>query len=862
MTLIRRAYLDLIGLPPTPNQVDAFVTDTSDRAYEQLVDQLLGSKHFGQRWGRWWLDAARYSDSDGYEKDKQRSVWFYRDWVIDAMNRDMPYDDFVIQQIAGDLLPNAGQAERVATGFLRNSMVNEEGGADPEQFRVEGIFDRIDAIGKAILGITTQCAQCHTHKYDPLSQREYYQMFAALNDFHEATATVFTPQQQRQRERIQTAILEIETDIKRRLPDWRNRLSQWADAASADRIDWTTVVPTDLPYEGQKFRLLEDGSIISESYAPTRVTDTFSLTMKAEKITAFRLDALMHPQLPCGGPGRSIFGSGALSELQVTIAPVDQPQQKENLKLVRAVSDVNPPHSDLSAIFRDKEPSKDTRVTGGIEYAIDGDTKTAWSTDNGPGRRNQDRHAVFVPEQPVIGRGDVILSFTLQQLHGGWNSDDNQNYLLGRYRFSITDRDAIPESTLPSSIEAILAMDAADRTEANIDELFAHWRTTLPEFAAENAKIESLWQSYPEGDSQLVVAAMDTPRETHLFNRGDFLNLGERVEAGVPEFLNPLPQTGERDRLRFARWLVADDAPTSARVIVNRIWQSYFGRGLVSTPEDFGFQSAPPSHPKLIDWLAVELMQNDWSLKHIHRLIVESATYRQSSRLNETLLESDPYNELLARGPRFRVDAEVVRDIALAVSGLLRDDLGGPSIYPPAPEFLFLPPASYGPKQWILSTGGQQYRRSVYVHSYRSVPYPALQVFDAPKGDAACVRRQRSNTPLQALVVLNEPQFVESARAMAARVMREAADKDLDRLRYAFRLCVSRTPTIEELAVLRTLLEQQRQRINVGEVDVENLVGTTPSLYQQLTGQRADDFVPWIVVCRAILNLDETITKQ
>lgn len=862
ITLIRRLYLDLLGLPPAPAEVEAFVADKRDNAYQELVVRLLDSPHFGERWGRWWLDAARYADSDGYEKDKQRSVWFYRDWVINALNDDMPYNDFVIRQIAGDLLPQAVQADLVATGFLRNSMVNEEGGADPEQFRVEGMFDRMDAIGKSILGITTQCAQCHTHKYDPFSQREYYQMFAALNDFHEATATVFTRSQETQRQKVLNGIAKIEEHLQGRMPDWKDRLQKWAAAETAKLVDWRTIVATDRPYEGQKFRLLDDGSIVSESYAPTRANNTFSLKTTAENITAFRLDAQMHPQLPRGGPGRSVYGTGALSSFEVSVAPAAAPEKKQNIKFVRAWSDVNPERSDLPAFYRDKDPTKDTRVTGPIEYAIDGDNKTAWSTDNGPGRRNQHRHAVFFPEHPVSMQGEVVLSLTLRQLHGGWNSDDNQNYLLGRYRFSVTDSDTVAESNLPSGIEGILRVPSAERTAEQNRQLFSAWRATVTEFAGDNAKIEELWQEFPETDSQLVVQQKLIPRPTHIFKRGDFLNVGEQVTAAAPAFLNSFPKSDEPDRLRFAKWLVADDAPTTARVIVNRIWQTYFGRGIVATPEDFGFQSPAPTHPQLIDWLAVELMENHWSLKHIHRLIVNSATYRQSSAASPQLRAQDPYNKLLARAPRMRVDAEVVRDIALAVSGLLDKTIGGPSVYPPAPDFLFQPPASYGPKQWKLSTDGQQYRRSLYVHGYRSAPFPALQLFDAPKGDAACVRRQRSNTPLQALVMLNEPQFVECARAMAARVLREGDQTDNERLQYAFRLCVSRSPTTSELVILQTLLDQQRERISANEIDVEQLIGTSPDPGQQPTGQSAYELAPWIVVCRAILNLDETITKQ
>jgi hypothetical protein len=862
VTLVRRVYLDLLGLPPSPAEVDAFIADQSDDAFERLVERLFDSPHFGERWGRWWLDAARYADSDGYEKDKQRSVWFYRDWVIGAMNTDMPYSDFIIQQIAGDLVPDGGQSALVATGFLRNSMVNEEGGADPEQFRVEGMFDRMDAIGKAILGITTQCAQCHTHKYDPMSQREYYQLFDALNDFHEATATVFTPTQEKKRQAVLDGISEIEENMKRQTPDWQERLAKWTNDESAKLVDWRTVIPTDRPFEGQKFRLLDDGSIVSESYAPTKSNITFGLKTTAEKITAFRLDALMHPQLPRGGPGRSIHGTGALSSFEVAIAPADAPDRKQNIKFVRAWAEVNPQRSDLPSVYRDKNPAKDDRVTGPIEYAIDGDNKTAWTTDNGPGRRNKDRHAVFFPETPIEMTGEVILSIILRQLHGGWNSDDNQNYLLGRYRFSVTDSDVVGESNLPSAIEAILQIPASNRSVAQTDQLFSAWRKTVPDYAAGNDQIEKLWQGFPETDSQLVVRPKSAPRTTHIFNRGDFLNHGEQVTASAPAFLNSFPQSDEPDRLRFARWLVADDAPTTARVIVNRIWQTYFGRGIVTTPEDFGFQSPAPTHPELIDWLAVELMDHNWSLKHIHRLIVSSATYQQSSLVTDERRAMDPFNELLARAPRIRVDAEVVRDIVLAASGLLNNSVGGPSVYPPAPDFLFQPPASYGPKQWRLSADGQQYRRSLYVHGYRTVPYPTLQLFDAPKGDAACVRRQRSNTPLQALVMLNEPQFVDCARAMAARVLRDGHLQDDERLQYAHRLCVSRSATPSEVGILQTLLVQQRLRISAGEIDVEKLVGVSPNTYQQLTGRSADEYAPWIVVCRAILNLDETITKQ
>jgi hypothetical protein len=862
VTLVRRLYLDLIGIPPTPEELDRWVANQSSKWSEQLITELMQSPHFGERWARWWLDAARYSDSDGYEKDKPREVWFYRDWVIKAMNDDMPYDQFIIKQIAGDLLPQATQADRVATGFLRNSMVNEEGGADPEQFRVEGMFDRIDAIGKSILGITTQCAQCHSHKYDPLTQEDFYRMFAALNTFHEAMITVYTPEQQEKRDQVLDEIAKLETMAKQTMPQWRDELSKWHETFSRDRPTWQTLVPTELPWEGQKFRPLDDGSIISESYAPTRNDLWFPCDLEPGTYSAVRLDLLTHPQLPQSGPGRSIYGTGALTQFDFAIPDPNDPNKKQVIKIKQAVADVNPAKVPLPAIYRDKDPTKDDRVTGGIEMAIDGDGKTAWSTDIGPGRRNQDRHAVFVFESPVEIKDKTKVWFHLVQNHGGWNSDDNQNYLMGRYRFSITQHSQSIASDIPSSIESLMNRGLGELTNREIDQLFSHWRLAQASLSDINEKIEALWKQHPEGASQLAVIEREKPRETFVMLRGDFLKPGPKVEPGFPGFLNPTLDSAEPPRWKLAKWMTDRQSPTTARVVVNRLWQAYFGRGIVSTPEDFGRQSPAPTHPELIDWLAMELMDSGWSMKHVHRLIVSSATYQQSSHANAKQLELDRYNEWLGRGPRFRLDAELVRDTCLSISGLLNRDVGGPSVYPPAPGFLFEPPASYGPKVWHYVAGDQQYRRSLYVHSYRSVPYPPLQVFDAPKGDAACIRRERSNTPLQALVMLNEPQFVEMARAFAMRVLRESPkSSDTDRIVFAHRLATSRTPDKKEIQVLLTLLEEQRSRLADSTLNAADLAGTSGPVLRQLTGFTMEEVIPWIVVARALLNLDETITK-
>ncbi|MBV11074.1 PSD1 and planctomycete cytochrome C domain-containing protein [Rubinisphaera sp.] len=858
-TLLRRLSLDLIGLPPSPEEIAEFLSATDENAQDQVIERLLNSPHFGEHWGRWWLDAARYADSDGYEKDKQREVWFYRDWVINSLNENKPYNEFIIEQIAGDLLPQASQDEIVATGFLRNSMVNEEGGADPEQFRVEGMFDRMDAIGKAILGLTTQCAQCHTHKFDPITQTDYYRMYAALNDFHEAITTVYTPEQQEQRKSVLDQISQIKARIKQQHPDWKQQLENWADQTREHLVTWKTVTPTEVPYEGQKFRILEDGSVLSESYAPTKSNVELSQTLPAQEIRAVRLDLLTHPQLPHNGPGRSLYGTGALTEFEVHVAPASDPGKKTKVKFTRAFSNVNATRSALPAAFREKNADKDDRVTGPIEYAIDDDKKTAWTSDLDPGRRNENAYAVFMPETPINFDEDFVLTWKLAQLHGGWNSDDNQSYIFGRYRFSVTNGDLTETDPVPLAIRKLLSQPEDQLSDEQQETLFSYWRSINPEYSAENAEIEALWKSHPAPVSQLAVKTMKSHRKTHLMQRGDFLNPGNEVQPGAPDFLNPFQDTPAPDRLDFARWLVSKDSPTTARTIVNRIWQAYFGRGIVSTPEDLGSQSPPPSHPELLDWLAVELMEHNWELKHIHKLIVTSKTYQQSSIISPELLEKDPFNILLARGARFRVRSEVVRDIALTASGLLNRQIGGPSVYPPAPKFLFQPPASYGPKQWPLSSQTQQYRRSLYIHQYRSVPYPPLQVFDSPKGDASCVRRTRSNTPLQALVMLNEPQFVDFAKAFAKRILTECDIDDAERIQYAFQLAVSREADEEEVEILESLLKDIRQRIESGELSSQEINGNSTEVDQH---SEAKELAAWSILARAILNLDETITRQ
>ena len=863
VTLLRRLNLDLVGLPPSIEEIDEHLTNENDTAFATQVQRLLKSPHYGERWGRHWLDAARYADSDGFEKDKPRFVWAYRDWVINALNRDLPYNQFIIEQIAGDLLPNPTQDQLVATGFLRNSMINEEGGIDPEQFRMEAMFDRMDAVGKSILGLTIQCCQCHDHKYDPMTQQEYYGLFAFLNNSHEANISVYSPNDLKQRADVLRQIHEIEADLRHKHPDWQRRMAEWEERAKTHQTKWTAVVPfsDDLTTGGQKYFPRKDGSLLAQGYAPTRHTANFRVKTDVKNITAFQLELLNDPNLPHGGPGRSIEGTAALTEFEVTAAPADAPGKGTKIKIVKATADINLPKVDLKDIYDDNTGKK--RFTGPIAFAIDGDDKSAWGIDAGPERRNLPRKAVFVAEKPFSHPKGTLLTFHLSQRHGGWNSDDNQNHNLGRFRLSITTAPDAVADPLPKGVRDILSIPPEKRSRVQTATVFSYFRTTVPEWKPANDRIEELWKQHPEPASQLVLHERMDSRTTSVLARGNFLKPTEAVGPAVPSFLHALPDGAKPTRLTLARWLVDRRSPTAARAIVNRVWQSYFGIGLVSTSEDLGIQSEAASHPELLDWLAVEFMENGWRLKALHRLIVSSATYRQSSRITPESYARDPYNRLLTRGPRLRVEAEIVRDIALAVSGLLSRKVGGPPVYPPAPEFLFKPPASYGPKVWKESTGDDRYRRAVYTFRFRSVPYPALQAFDAPNGDFSCVRRSRSNTPLQALTTLNEPLFMECARALALRILNEADRTNDERIRYAFRLCLTRKPSEQEIGILSRLLAEQTQQYGQESAKPWDLAANDPKSPPKLPeGTTPADAAAWTVVARVLLNLDETITKQ
>lgn len=851
VTLARRLYLDLLGLPPTLKELDEFLADTALNAYEKLVERLLASPHYGERWGRWWLDAARYADSNGFEKDRPRSIWPYRDWVIKAFNEDKRFDQFTLEQLAGDLLPKPQDEtlaleQRVATGFLRNSMRNEEGGVDPEQFRVEEIIDRVDATGKAFLGLTVNCAQCHTHKFDPIKHNEYYQFYAFLNSDIEAELEVPDAKVKAKRASLNQAVARLEDDLIANTPDLAARLAAWEEKMKPLVGAWKVIENSTVTASfGVKFERLPDLSYAARGDASTNNIYVIKAKTPQPNITGIRLEMLSDVSLPRGGPGRRNDGVAAVNEFTVETVPYDNQEERPSgtkVALSQVSSDFDTP----------KNPAK---------FAADGDWKTAWSTDTLVAERHQDRKLVFALQQPLtLGTEKQFVFQVIQKYPDNNVIDWGVHSTVGRFRVSVTSAPNPQADPLPARVRQLLVTPAAQRSQAQQREIFGFYRTTVSVWAEANQKIEELLKAWPSGDVTLALAERSVPRPTHLFRRGDWKRPeAETISPGTPAFLHPFPAGAPRNRLGLAQWIVASDNPLTPRVIVNRIWQHYFGAGLVTTPEDLGTRCEPASHPELLDWLAREFWDNGKSFKNVHRLIVNSATYRQASRITPKLQEADPTNRWLARAPRFRVESEMIRDIALAASGLLSRKIGGPSVFPPIPEGVMS--LSYGrAMEWKTVTGADRYRRGMYTFWKRNVPYPALQVFDMPNGDFSCTRRTRSNTPLQALTTLNDATFMEMAQAFALRIWKEGGADERARLSFAFRLCTGRAPDAFELERLLKLLHEQQQQF-AGKTAAAVYV-SSPDLNKLPEDVDLHQLAPWTMVARALLNLDETITKE
>jgi len=825
-TLCRRVHLDLVGLPPTPAELAAFLGDRSPDAYDRLVDRLLASPRYGERWARRWLDLARYADTNGYEKDRDRSIWPYRDWVIRGLNDDMPFDEFTIRQVAGDLLPAATPDDIVATGFHRNTMINEEGGIDPLEFRYLAMVDRVGTTGAAWLGLTTACAQCHTHKFDPLTHTDYFALMALLDNADEPEWTIPSADRDRRQAEIRGQIAAAWDALPARLPDLDPQLADWDREESRRAVAWTVARPVQATSSLPHLVVRDDGSVLAGGDVTKTTVYELTLPPAAAETRSIRLEVLPDESLPAHGPGM-IWYEGAKGDFFLSEFEVMAGGRRI------AVAKATQSYAGKPSSSKDESSAAKT---------IDGDMSSGWGIDRMQGRPNA---AVYVLAEPVPA--GTAVSVTLR-------SERHYACAVGCFRLSVSPRSDAEARGHTAAEEAALATPADARSPAEADLVRRRFLATRPELAKPLEEIRRLEDSLREGTTTLVLRERPAAnrRVTHRRHRGEFTQPEEAVQPAAPAFLPPLSADGPADRLALARWLVSPGHPLTARVVVNRHWQALFGRGLVKTLEDFGYQSEPPSHPELLDWLAVTFMHDlDWSMKRLHRLMVTSATYRQSSAVTPELAARDSDNVLLARGPRVRLEAEVIRDSLLAAAGLLSTKMYGPGVRPPQPEGVT--EVAYGNPKWVESEGEDRHRRSIYTFQKRTAPFAMTVTFDGPTGEACLVRRDVSNSALQALTLLNDPMFVEVARALGDAA-RQAGANDPARLAELGRRLLSRDFDAEEQAVLADYLATQRRRLAAGELDAAKLVGGAgPDIVERAA---------WMLVARAAMNLDEAIVKR
>lgn len=858
-TLIRRASLDLTGLPPTPEEVAAFVDDREAGAWERVVDRLLQSRRFGEHWARPWLDLARYADSNGYQADQLRDSWAYRDWVIDALNENMPFDRFTIEQIAGDLLPDATVSQRIATGFHRTVTCNVEAGVHPEENRVNQVVDRVNTTATVWLGSTLECAQCHDHKYDPFTMVDYYRMFAYFNNtplevenpsgkgvqfefYGPKMELPLDPGRQREHDRLTARLGELKTRLAALPagPDGDTAGREAEILASLDRqTRWTVLKPESVESTGgESFSRLEDGSVLATGAVPTTATYTLSAWTDLPRVGAIRIEALTDDSLPGKGPGRGDAARPNIVVNEIRLFASSDGGEEEIVPLGAATADFS------QARFS----------PGG---AVDGDPATAWAINPEFGKP----HWIAIETaRPLEARGQgkpgTRLRVEIDQTYGNGR-------VMGRVRLSVTDS-PVTGPSLSDDLVAILKKAADHRSAAERKTLAAHLAGSDPErdrLKTEIDRTESALKKI-QSPTTLVMVEMDQPRETRVMQRGDYLSPGEKVLPGTPAMLHTPDPGRPANRLGLAQWLVDPDNPLVARVTVNRWWARLFGHGIVRTVEDFGTQSEPPTHPEALDWLAVEFVESGWDMKHVLKQILMSATYRQDSRLTPELSRIDPANRLYARGARFRLPAEAIRDHGLAVSGLLSGKMYGPPVMPHQPAGLWRTVGRNEPK-WVDATDEDRWRRGIYVVWRRAAPYPSFVNFDAPDRGACVVDRPRTNTPLQALTLLNDPAYAEMALALAQRILRDHPEPatDRDRISRAFEIVLGRPPVPAEMDTVDALL-QSRLALYAGDPEAAAaVIAGSRGAYQTDPGGDPIRLAAWYFVANALLNLDETVTK-
>ncbi len=860
-TLIKRLYYDLVGLPAPVEEVDAFVNDESSAAYDLLVDRLLDSPHFGERWGRHWLDLAHFADSDGYEKDRARpDAYVYRDWVIDAINQDMPFDQFTVEQLAGDLLPGASSAQRIATGFLRQTLTNEEGGVDQEEFRVNACFDRTETVGTVWLGLTIGCVRCHQHKYDPIPLAEYYKLFAFFNSAEELKSGL--PVAADNIEELQRKLRPLEQALAARYSDlapaaiaWetaehQRTLAQPEGTSKEHAIKIESVSAESLPSTAFHLR---GGEVFVGRNESTPVPDkeVYTITARAgiADVTGFKLHVLPDERLPSKGVGLAPNGNFVLTGFQAFV--VSREGHAEPIELHRAKADFS-----QSGFTPEKV----------LHPTLDG--RQGWAVAD---KTSANHWIQFRTLKPLKLNDELTLKVVLQQQYGG-------QHLLGKFRLDVLTGGErglhLPDEAIASALEMY-----PEKRVANLQQqLFDFYVSEVAcdeQVSKLRQQINELQHDY---HAQLVeVRTIGQPRMsrvTRVLSRGDFLSPAEAVDPGVPAILTKFqPRSATGDRLDLARWLVSEANFLTPRVAVNNVWQRLFGHGLVRTPNDFGTRGEPPTHPELLDWLAARFQRElKWSRKELIRLIVTSSTYRQSSNFRSEIEPHDSANTLLFRQNRFRVESEIVRDLHLSVAGLLSPKVGGPSVFPPMPEELAK--LSYADSfSWKNSVGEDRYRRGLYTFFKRTIPHPNLMTFDSPDANIACCVRTVSNTPLQALTLLNNEVHIEAAEAFAHRVLDyrsglasglgseqapiDDQSADVACLSYAMRLCVARPPTPAEISSLARVLETSRTYYTQHEDAAIKLVkGPANKKFG------AAEAAAWVATVRIVLNLDEFLTRE
>ena len=844
-TLIRRIYLDTLGLLPPPQVVLDFLNDQRPDAYRIAVDQVLKSPHYGERWGRHWLDLARYADSDGYEKDRPRPhAWRYRQWVIDALNADMPFDQFSIEQLAGDMLPGEETSTRVATGFHRNTLHNTEGGTDQEEDRVKKTVDRTNTFGSVWLGLTVGCAQCHSHKYDAISQREYYQLYSFFNGINEQDISAPTPEQQIE---FDAAIAAFDTEHasyleaidsyeQKQLPI---AFEKWLKEGATKVHRWNS--PDELTISskhGATFKQLDDGSWLSEG--TNQGADTYTLQTTVPSANGFRLEVLPDDQLPQKGPGRADNGNFVLTTVTVESRPAGTDGEFQPVPITRAAADFSQKDWDISK-------------------AVNENPDDGWAVSPEIGKRHV---ALFQFANKLLSEGGVDLRIQLVQKY-----DPKRPHNIGRFRVTTTGFEGeLDLEGTPEPIVAALVVPTDTRNDAQQKTLLDYFKKRDSQYLQlQKSEREHKSQSpaLPPTKAQSVVEVAPV-RQAHIHLRGNFLSKGDAVETRGFDTLPEVEKRGELpDRLDLAKWTMSANNPLTARVTVNRIWQRYFGTGIVETSDDFGKQGTPPSHPELLDWLAHEFRSQGWSLKHLHRLILNSSVYRQESARRPETAQQDPDNIWLTRQYRGRVEAEIIRDLALDASGLLSRKRGGPSVRPPQPsEYAALTYANSA--KWSPSTGEDRFRRGLYTFFQRTSPYPMLMTFDSPDSTQCTTQRSRSNTPMQALTLWNDTVFTECAQHLGRRVMQDvpavddAAELLRQRIDYLFVVCLARHPKRTEFHAVETYYQQQVSQAEQDEELAKQIVGDQPRAKTDSIAEAAG----WVALSRVMLNLDEFITKE